>query len=97
MLAELADDVALLSKRSQRVRNGILHGTPPSPEAVTSVMEFSTFRVFGALWYAMQAATGNRSMRELLDESRARRTAEHQALIQGVSLREQWSVRPARA
>lgn len=97
LLAELADDVALLSKRSQRVRNGILHGTPPSPEAVTSVMEFSTFRVFGALWYAMQAATGNRSMRELLDESRARRTAEHQALIQGVSLREQWSVRPARA
>jgi len=97
MLAELEDDVALLSKRAQRVRNGILHGTPPSPEAVASVMDFSTFRVFGALWYAMQAATSNRSMRALLNDDRARRMAEHQALLQGTSLREQWRARPATA
>lgn len=90
LLDELAEDAALLARRAQRVRNGILHGTPPSPEAVASVMEFSRFRVFGAFWYAMRAATSDRPMRELLDESRASRLAERRALVQGISLREQW-------
>lgn len=90
LLADLAADVAILKRRFQRVRNGTLHGTPASLDAVASVMEYSTYRVFGALWYAMEAATSDRSMRELLDEERARHGAERQKLVGGVSLLEQW-------
>lgn len=47
LLAELENEVDLLAKRFQRVRNGIQHGTPPSAGAVASVMDFSRYRVFG--------------------------------------------------
>lgn len=93
LLFELENEVDLLAKRFQRVRNGIQHGTPPSAGAVASVMDFSRYRVFGALWYAMEAATGDRSMRELLDERRAHRAVQQQKLRRGIGLVQQWSGR----
>lgn len=97
LLGEIAAEGQLLAKRARRVRNGIVHGTPPSPEAVASVMEFSRFRVFRALWYAMEAATNGRPMRDLLDEDRQQRLAEEHALNEGVSLRAQWRARTGKA
>jgi len=97
LVSELAGEGELLAKRAQRVRNGVVHGTPPSPEAVASVMDFSRFRVFRALWYAMEAATSGRPMRDLLDEDRQQRLAEARALARGVSLRAQWRARGGEA
>lgn len=97
LLGEIAEEGQLLAKRARRVRNGVMHGTPPSPEAVASVMEFSRFRVFRALWYAMEAATNGRPMRDLLDEDRQQQQAQVHALENGVSLRAQWRSRTGEA
>lgn len=91
LLTKLSEECELLAKRTQRVRNGITHGTPPSAEATASVLEYSRFRVFRALHYAMHAATNGRPMSDVLDDERLSRSCELSALKAGVSMRQQWA------
>ncbi|WP_066587938.1 hypothetical protein [Cellulomonas timonensis] len=91
LLDTLADQCELLAGRTKRVRNGIAHGTPPSAEVTESVMEYSRWRVFRALHYAMQAATTGRLMLDVLDEEIQSRHGELAALKVGVSMRQQWA------
>lgn len=94
LLAMLTEQCELLAARTQRVRNGIAHGTPPSAEATASVLEYSRFRVFRALHYAMRAATSGRPMKDVLDEEHSARSAEQIALNAGISMRQQWATSP---
>lgn len=91
LLAKLTQQCELLAARTQRVRNGIAHGTPPSAEATESVLGYSRFRVFRALHYAMLAATTGRPMSDVLDDEHNSRTDELAALNAGISIRQQWA------
>ncbi len=91
LLDQLNWQCDLLAARTQRVRNGIAHGTPPSAEATESVLTYSRFRVFRALHYAMLAATTGRPMSDVLDEEHDSCTDELAALKAGSSVRQQWA------
>lgn len=95
LLATLSSEGELLAGRTARVRNGIAHGTPPSPEVTEAVLGYSRFRVFRALNYAMIAATSSRPMKEVLDEEEHRRSDELTALTSGTSMLQQWRNRAA--
>lgn len=71
MSSKIAQEGQLLAKRARHVRNGIVHRTLPSPEAVEAVMDVFRFWVFRALWCAMEAATNGCPMRGPLDENGA--------------------------